>query len=662
MNNPYSDLPEIAFWKTAVASRTPRAVSGLWDPKQPISPQQKIATMGSCFAQHIGRALVARGYHWFDAERAPEQLSPDARAHHNYGIFSARTGNVYTAAALRQWMLWALGKETPPDEVWQKDGRFFDPFRPAIAANGFASPEELFRSRAVTLGALARIAVEADILVFTMGLTEAWINTSAGHVYAMCPGTIAGEFDPSLHAFKNCRFAEILADMERVIDALRMANPRIRLVLTVSPVPLTATASGKHVLTATTYSKSVLRAVAGQLADTYECVDYFPSYEIITGIPFRSAFYESNLRSVATEGVAFVMDSFFACLAEKFGPRSGIPAAVERHAGNGAGGAEVPSTLSAGRRPPRRGKSQDDEDDDVVCEEQMLAAFAPAEQRAPERARSTSGKLRRICIIGDSHIAALKLAVDRKLFDEPDTDLVFWGFTRVQFNNITLRDGKLVPPNAKRALQLSGGRYRELDVADFDALVFVGGSFRATEILCGARRDPVEDLTRLDPSLLRRRLRNRMDRTFMIPLMTAVAQQHAGAVLYVPTPMICEALGEHSDVTVRDAEWELFNQTIGEILAGQNVTYVRQPAHTVKLNKWTRDEFSLAAAKESNWGLPIERPPHIRGQYTHMNSTYGAAILAAVQDRLEQGSVGRPRVADAAGIRRFEGEMLLMGR
>ena len=39
-------------------------------------------------------------------------------------------------------------------------------------------------------------------------------------------------------------------------------NPKARLVLTVSPVPLAATASGSHVLPATIYSKSVLRAAA----------------------------------------------------------------------------------------------------------------------------------------------------------------------------------------------------------------------------------------------------------------------------------------------------------------------------------------------------------------------------------------------------------------
>jgi hypothetical protein len=47
------------------------------------------------------------------------------------------------------------------------------------------------------------------------------------------------------------------------------------------------------------------------LADETDDVDYFPSYEIITGFPYRAAFYEPNLRTVTPDGVAFVMRHFF---------------------------------------------------------------------------------------------------------------------------------------------------------------------------------------------------------------------------------------------------------------------------------------------------------------------------------------------------------------
>src|SRR5262249_18026315 len=56
--------------------------------------------------------------------------------------------------------------------------------------------------------------------------------------------------------------------------------PGCNVMLTVSPVPIVGSFTGQDVLIANMYSKSVLRAVAGQLCAEFDFVDYFPSYEI----------------------------------------------------------------------------------------------------------------------------------------------------------------------------------------------------------------------------------------------------------------------------------------------------------------------------------------------------------------------------------------------
>jgi hypothetical protein len=156
------------------------------------------------------------------------------------------------------------------------------------------------------------------------------------------------------HGFHNHSYGEILRDMRRALAILRGVSRRLRVLLTVSPVPLTATASGQHVLNATTYSKSVLRAVAGQLAATRKSVDYFPSYEIITAPPYAGRFYAKNQRSVLPEGVDFVMQNCFADQRARFGD---APKPVRKRIKPAV--APVPA-ISA----------------DVRCEEEMLDAFA----------------------------------------------------------------------------------------------------------------------------------------------------------------------------------------------------------------------------------------------------------------------------------------------
>lgn len=311
--HPYKSLPQTCFWKTAIADIEPANIEQLWQPKFSITCESKIITVGSCFAQHISRALRLNGFDWIDSEPVPAGLPEADHGSHGYGIFSFRTGNIYTAALLKQWVHWAMCSKQPSTEIFHDNGRYFDPFRPSIPPEGYASPKELFQARKVTLAAIADAVRQADVLIFTLGLTEAWLNSN-GDVYPMCPGTVRGEFSAADHIFHNFNEQEVVRDISEALDGLRKLNPALKLLLTVSPVPLTATASGQHVLTANTYSKSVLRSAAGRLAQTMEEVDYFPSYELIATPPFRGRFFEKNMRSVTLEGVAFVMSQFFSAI------------------------------------------------------------------------------------------------------------------------------------------------------------------------------------------------------------------------------------------------------------------------------------------------------------------------------------------------------------
>ncbi len=378
--NPYSNLPEKAFWKSAVASHNPFELRGLWNPKFRILPKDRVATFGSCFAQHIGRALRAHGYNWFIAENAPPGLSDENLAVFNYDLFSARTGNIYTASLLRQWVQWALGEKPVPEEYWVSEGRYYDPFRPAIEPNGFASLEELRVSQATALAAFKRAITQTRYFVFTLGLTESWFNKTEKYEYPMCPGTVAGTFDPNEHVFRNQQFDFVNKELSAALTKMRSVNKRLRVILTVSPVPLTATRSKHHVMVATMGSKSVLRAVAGQLANHNPWIDYFPSYEIISSPVFGGRFFEPNMRSVGKFGVDFVMNGFFGDLEGKFGvpvPPEPPPAPAKPHWLRSLAffqSKEKKKKLVPGA-PPVGNKPKNARDSDVVCEEQLLEAF-----------------------------------------------------------------------------------------------------------------------------------------------------------------------------------------------------------------------------------------------------------------------------------------------
>lgn len=351
MTNPYQNLPEKAFWKPACGNKNFLEMENLWSPKFNIRKVHKVSTFGSCFAQYIGRALKERKYSWYCAENAPSGLSVENKKKFNYEVFSARTGNIYTTTLLQQWVDWALEYKTVPDEIWTKDGRFFDPFMPAIEPNGYATKDELLNARSGTINAFKDCLINSNFFVFTLGLTERWINVEKGYEYPMCPGTVAGDFDESTHHFSNLTYPQIRSSLVDVMHKIKKVNKSIKFILTVSPVPLTATMSNNHVVVATTGSKSILRAVAGNLSDKLRYVDYFPSYEIICTVHNRGIFYEANSRSVSMFGVNHVMDNFFGNLNSKFGKSKATMSNV--------------TNKTSSQEPPN----------DTVCEEELLGAF-----------------------------------------------------------------------------------------------------------------------------------------------------------------------------------------------------------------------------------------------------------------------------------------------
>jgi hypothetical protein len=348
MQNPYHGLPPHAFWRSAVAEGDPAAPQALWQPRFALPPGTRIATAGSCFAQNLRAPLSAAGLTIVDSEPALPGLTAEDARRFGYGLFSARYGNIYTARHLRQLAEDITQRRADPADVWYRGGRAFDAMRPGVEPEGLGDAEEVIAHRLHHLDRAGEALAGAEVLVFTLGLTETWMDAATGRVYPTAPGVLATSPEGRDIRFHNHSFAEVLADLRAALDLLRGFNQGLRLLLTVSPVPLTATGAGGHVLAATTYSKAVLRAVAGEMAGQ-DGVDYFPSYEIITNPAARGRFYAPNLRSVTVEGVAAVMATFLAAQGLAAAAPAAAPAAV----------------------------AEDAAEDAVICEDALLEAFRP---------------------------------------------------------------------------------------------------------------------------------------------------------------------------------------------------------------------------------------------------------------------------------------------
>lgn len=305
--NPYKNLPPSRYWKTSVGEFGASTDPIIGTPLR-ISHTDRIATAGSCFAQHLSASLVALGYNYLVTEHYQPQPGV---VDEGYGVYPARFGNIYTVRHLLQLFERAYGLRVPDTAFWHgKEGGLIDPFRPRVQQGGFPSLETLLADRERHYRAVRQMFEQCDLFIFTLGLTETWISSVDGSVYPLAPGVVASRLPDDEVGFHNLSVSEVSADLERFLSLFAEINPEAKVVLTVSPVSIIATFEERHVLVSNVATKSILRAAADEICRRHAGVTYFPSYEMITGPQAGGKYYQDNLRAVSPEGVSFVMSVF----------------------------------------------------------------------------------------------------------------------------------------------------------------------------------------------------------------------------------------------------------------------------------------------------------------------------------------------------------------
>lgn len=302
MTNPYARLDDSKFWKKAVAETPADRLHPRAGKRFALHRSDRVATAGSCFAQNVAKYLRAAG---------SVQVIESEPLRAEDPVFSGRFGNIYTARQLVQLFDEAMSGAPDPDcaATRREDGRFVDVNRPFMEPEGFDSAEAVLAARAGHVAAIRPVFTDPAVFVFTLGLTEGWVNPRSGRVYPVCPGVYSD--DAALdYAFHNFSYEEVLEDMMRFVSRLTAVNPGVKVLLTVSPVPLTATFAEDDVLTATMLSKAILRAVCGALERRVDNAFYFPSYEMIANPFTPGSAYEPNLRTVRADAIAAVMQRF----------------------------------------------------------------------------------------------------------------------------------------------------------------------------------------------------------------------------------------------------------------------------------------------------------------------------------------------------------------
>jgi hypothetical protein len=230
-----------------------------WKPAAPfIIPQTRVVAFGSCFAAHFIEWLARNGYN--------QEFIASSRA--------LLRNPFENAAVIAQQFRWAFGEIDPASLLW------VDKDKQQIVAT---------EERRV---ALRQALLDADVFVTTLSMSETWYDKTSGEpLWRVLPTNL---HDPERHAYKVLSFAETIAALE-TIDRIRAQwLPKLRIIYTVSPLPMSSTFRPISAVTANMASKAIVRGaldefLRGRPEDINRVYYYFPGYELVTAL-FNDAY------------------------------------------------------------------------------------------------------------------------------------------------------------------------------------------------------------------------------------------------------------------------------------------------------------------------------------------------------------------------------------
>ncbi len=280
-------------WSGTAAARLERAlVLPETTPGFRFGRDARLFTIGSCFARHIENHLLKRGYDVPSGHIEAPGLEEHPGRHATVVL------NKFTIHSMLNELRWALEPHCPfPQGSLVEEGDGWVDLQ--MVGEVSPAPREVVLARRPCVAEVFRRVRSCHVVVITLGLVEAWFDREHALYLNRAPGyrTVrrhAGRFE--LRLLDHGQNLEALEQMHALLR--REGRADLRCVVSVSPVPLSETFTGRDVLVANAYSKSTLRAVAEDFARRHDDVDYYPSYESVTLSDRRVAF-QDDLHHVA---------------------------------------------------------------------------------------------------------------------------------------------------------------------------------------------------------------------------------------------------------------------------------------------------------------------------------------------------------------------------
>jgi len=225
-----------------------------------LNKSSRFFTMGSCFARNLSMSLFRSGY-----------------VSHHMEI----SEYINTTFANRMFVDWLSGADIPDD-----------------IRDRLLELLPLSWHRDKTLGVIG----SSDVFILTLGVAAAFFDRVTGEFVLPRPSALNSRALAEKYRFRTATVQENVDNVLHLIAFVRSINPRIRIVVTVSPVPLLASFEFESAVQADCLSKCTMRLVAHEVVNNSGIADilYWPSFEV-----FRWAASNASDYYAADDGAAW---------------------------------------------------------------------------------------------------------------------------------------------------------------------------------------------------------------------------------------------------------------------------------------------------------------------------------------------------------------------
>lgn len=247
------------------------------NPEFRFNLNSKILTLGSCFSDVLGQYLI---------ENKIECLANPF-------------GNVYNIQSIADIVEGIVEKSEPnQDAIIENDGVFFH-YNYHSEIRDYTRIGLLEKLKQINIST-KKFLQKTDYLILTLGSSWVYEKNDNEHIVSNCHKQNASLFKKKLVSEK-----EQLDIFENINLLLKAINPRLKIILTVSPV--------RHIkdsLELNSVSKSMLRTLCYNITETHKDVYYFPSYEIMMDDLRDYRFYKADLIHPNEQAERYILDIF----------------------------------------------------------------------------------------------------------------------------------------------------------------------------------------------------------------------------------------------------------------------------------------------------------------------------------------------------------------